>query len=138
MNSAQIVCADYVHVFSVDFSRVFLPLSQGISTQEKPLPLLLSAQQWLPWRRHRGTSHSPEGAQREGGKVALQDVRAQQNRFSQCDKISTAASIGTAFRLNPFKPHVHHELTVQQRRVERKTTRVARHQLRQLQHASIT
>lgn len=66
----------------------------------------------------------PAGTEREGGKVALQDVRARQNRFSQCDRISTAASIGTAFRLaaytNPFKPHVQQELTAQQRRVEGK------------------
>lgn len=47
---------------------------------------------------------------REWQWVALQDVCvcAAKNRFSQCDKISTAASVLTAFRpsapSNPFKP----------------------------------
>lgn len=135
------LCADCLRRFC---ARVFCRFFSGFSPalprnfytrQTAPVTAVCAAMAALaqaPW-------HLPfprGGTKREGGKVALQDVRAKS--IFPMDKISTAASIGTAFRLNPFKPHVHQELTVQQRRVERKTTRVARHQLRQLQHASIT
>lgn len=121
------LCADCLRRFCARvfcrFFSVFSPaLPRNFYTRETaPVTAVCAAMAALaqaPWHLP-----LPEGADREG-KVALQDVRARQNRFSQCDRISTAASIGTAFRLaactNPFKPHVQQELTAQQRRVERK------------------
>lgn len=114
-----------VHVFCVDFPLPARSLEECLHTATTTttgardcVAEFHSAQQWLPKAPPIPSQSEGEGVG-SGSRLLYRMwlcVCGTKNRFSQCDKISTAASVLTAFRpsapLNPFKLHVHVELTV--------------------------